>query len=61
MRYYILKQFIPNADVWVVKLTTDDTVYSYDTLEEAVTALITVGPLYPENQLKIQQMGSAGL
>jgi len=61
MQYYILKQFIPGAEVWVAKLNDTDTVYSYTTLEEAEAALPTVQPLYPDHALRIQLMGSAGI
>jgi len=39
MQYYILKQFVPNAEIWVASLGPGDPIYSYDTLEEAETAL----------------------
>jgi hypothetical protein len=42
MKYIILKQFVQGAEIWVAKLTPEDTEYSYDTLEEAETALPTV-------------------
>lgn len=35
MQYYILKQFITNSQVWVWKLTEEDTGYVYDTEQEA--------------------------
>ena len=41
MQYIILKQFVSGAEIWVAKLTPEDTEYSYDTLEEAETALPT--------------------
>lgn len=53
--YYIVKQFIPNAQVWVVKLDADDTAYEYGTLEEAEVALIDVQALYPNNECRIQK------
>jgi hypothetical protein len=45
MQYIILKQFMPGAEIWVAKLTPEDTEYSYDTLEEAEEALPTVQEL----------------
>lgn len=51
--YYILKQFVPGADIWVLKINDNDQVYSYTTLEEAETALPTVQELYPNNACKI--------
>lgn len=53
MEYYILKQFYPGAEIWVLKLNDTDKEYSYDTLEEAETALLKVQALYPNNICKI--------
>lgn len=53
MTYYILKRFIPGADIWVAKLDDNDPQCSYPTLEEAEAALITLKPQYPNNDLKI--------
>lgn len=53
MTYYILKQFIPNAEIWVAKLDADDPEYIYPTLEEAETALPEVQLLYPNNLCKV--------
>jgi hypothetical protein len=55
--FYIVKQFIPNAQVWVVKLNGDDNVYEYNTSEEAEAALVVVQPLYPNNQCRVQAAG----
>lgn len=41
-QYFILKQFVPGAEIWVAKLNADDPEYVYNTLEEAETALPTV-------------------
>lgn len=51
--YFILKQFYPNAEVWVVKLNEDDTVYEYSTLEEAEAGLESVQALYPNNVCRV--------
>lgn len=61
MQYYILKQFIPNADVWVAKLDPSDTIYSYSTLEDAESDLPAIQLIYPDRALKIQLMGTPGL
>lgn len=53
MKYQILKRFFPGADIWVAKLNDSDPEYSYDTLEEAEAALVTLQPQYPNNDLKI--------
>ena len=55
MQYIILKQFVPGAEIWVAKLTSEDTEYSYNTLEEAETALPTVQELYPSNKCKVSE------
>jgi len=51
--YYILKQFVPGADIWVEQLTPDDPIYSYNTIEEADAALPEVQALYPNNLCKV--------
>ena len=52
-QYYILKQFVPNAEIWVAKLNEEDPEYVYVTIEEAETALPTVQELYPNNLCKV--------
>ena len=44
------------AEVWVAKLNADDTIYSYPSLEEAEEALPSVQLLYPDTELRTQQM-----
>jgi len=56
MQYYILKQFVPNAEVWVAKLNDVDAVYSYPSLEAAEGALPSIQLLYPDTKLRIQCM-----
>lgn len=51
--YYILKQFVPGADIWVKQLSPDDPIYSYDTVEAAEQALSEVQALYPNNLCKV--------
>lgn len=51
--YYILKNFVAGADIWVVQLNPEDPIYSYSTLEEAEAALPEVQALYPNNACKI--------
>jgi hypothetical protein len=53
MQYYILKQFVPGAEIWVAKLNAEDPEYVYPTLEEAETAFPGVQELYPNNLCKI--------
>lgn len=58
MQYYILKQFVFGADIWVAKLNADDPEYVYPTLEEAEIALPEVQLLYPDNQCKISNLAT---
>lgn len=51
--YYILKQFLPAADIWVIQLSPEDPIYSYNTVEEAEAALPEVQALYPNNLCKV--------
>ena len=53
MQYYILKQFVPGAEIWVASLGPDDPIYKYDTEEEASVAIVELQPSYPDNKLKI--------
>jgi len=56
MQYYILKQFVPGAEIWVAKLNDSDPEYVYPTLEEAEVALPSVQDLYPNNQCKVSSI-----
>ena len=38
LEYFILKQFMPDADIWVASLGPGDPIYSYPTQEEAEVA-----------------------
>jgi len=57
--YYILKQFVPDAEIWVASLGPGDPIYSYETLEEAETALPEVQLLYPNNLCKVSNLVTA--
>ena len=37
MQYIILKQFVPNAEIWLARLNADDIAYIYDNEIEAQT------------------------
>ena len=52
MKYYILKEFYLESDIWVVQLDDTDNIYMYNTLDEAETALPEVQLLYPNNACK---------
>ena len=51
--YYILKQLVPDAQIWVASLGPDDPIYKYDTLEQAEAAVVELQPSYPDNKLKV--------
>jgi hypothetical protein len=53
LEYYILKQLIPNADIWVASLGEGDPIYKYPSQEEAEVAIIELQPSYPDHKLKI--------
>lgn len=53
MDYYILKQFVPNAEIWIASLFPGDPIYEYQTLEEAEIAFPQVEALYPDRRCKI--------
>ena len=53
MQYYILKQLVPGAEIWVASLGPDDPIYKYDTEEEASVAIVELQPSYPDHKLKI--------
>lgn len=54
MQYVILKQFIPGNDqIWVEKLDANDSVYIYDTLEEAILKLKDLQSEDPARNFKI--------
>jgi hypothetical protein len=53
---YILKQFLPDVEIWVAKLNDSDPEYAYSTLEEAETALPSIQDLYPNNKCKVSSI-----
>ena len=55
MKYYILKQYVPDAEIWVASLGPGDPIYVYDTLAEADEALPGVQELYPNNKCKVSE------
>lgn len=56
MQYFILKQFLPGAQIWVEKLNEEDPQYAYPTLEQAETAFPQVQELYPNNLCKVSDL-----
>jgi hypothetical protein len=53
LEYYILKQLMPNADIWVASLGKGDPIYKYDTEAEAEVAIEELQPSYPDHKLKV--------
>ena len=56
MVYKILKQLYPgNPLIWVLKIDETDTIYQYDTLEDAEIGKENIQVNYPNRELRIKQ------
>jgi len=53
MQYYILKQFLPGTQIWVWKLTEEDTGYVYDNEQEAEDMCLYLAEQDPSRQYKV--------
>jgi hypothetical protein len=53
MKYYVLKQFLPNTQIWVWKLNEEDTGYVYDTPEEAEDMCLHLKSQDPSREYKV--------
>jgi hypothetical protein len=53
MQYYVLKQFLPNTQIWVWKLNEEDTGYVYDTPEEAEDMCLYLKSQDPSREYKV--------
>jgi hypothetical protein len=53
MQYYVLKQFLPNTQIWVWKLNEEDTGYVYDTPEEAEDMCLHLKSQDPSREYKV--------
>lgn len=53
MQYYVLKQFFPGAQIWVWKLTPEDTGYVYDTEQEAEDMCLYLKSQDPSREYKV--------
>jgi hypothetical protein len=53
MQYYVLKQFLPNTQIWVWKLNEEDTGYVFDTPEKAEDMCIYLESQDPSREYKI--------
>ena len=53
MQYYILKQFLPDTQIRVWKLTEEDTGYVFDTEQEAEDMCISLSTQDPSRQYRV--------
>jgi hypothetical protein len=53
MQYYVLKQFIAGSQIWVWKLTEEDTGYVYDTEQEAEDMCLYLKEQDPSRDYKV--------
>lgn len=53
MQYYVLKQFISGAQVWVWKLTEEDTGYVFNTEQEAEDMCLYLAEQDPSREYKV--------
>ena len=53
MQYYVLKQFLPNTQIWVWKLNEEDIGYVFDTPEEAEDRCIYLKSQDPSREYKV--------
>ena len=53
--YYVLKQFVPGADIWVLQLNAEDPIYSYSTEAEAQAKCDELYAQDPSRQYKVSQ------
>ena len=53
MQYYILKQFLPDTQIWVWKLTEEDTGYVYDNEQEAEDMCVYLKEQDPSRDYKV--------
>jgi hypothetical protein len=54
---YILKQFLPDAEIWVAKLNDSDPEYAYPTLEEAEIRCKMLRELDPIHDIMVGPVG----
>ena len=53
MQYYVLKQFLPDTQIWVWRLTEEDTGYVYDTEQEAEDMCLYLKEQDPSRDYKV--------
>jgi hypothetical protein len=52
-QYFVLKQAFPNAEIWVAQLGETDTIYVYETREEAQAKLEELEAEFPDRKFKV--------
>ena len=53
MKYYVLKQFLPNTQIWVWKLNEGDTGHVFNTEQEAEDMCIYLAAQDSSRQYKV--------
>jgi len=53
IEYYVLKQFAPNAEIWVARLNADDIAYIYDNEIEAQAKCDELAAEDPTRRFKV--------
>ena len=53
MQYYVLKQFLPNSQIWVWKLTPEDIGHVYNTEQEAEDMCLYLAAQDPSREYRV--------
>lgn len=53
IEYFVVKQAFPNAEIWVTKLTAEDTIYVYDNEPEAQAKCDELAAADPTRRYKV--------
>ena len=53
MQYYVLKQFIPDSQIWVWKLNEEDTGYVFDNPEQAEDMCLYLKSQDPSREYRV--------
>jgi hypothetical protein len=53
MQYYVLKQFIPDSQIWVWKLNEEDTGYVFNNLEQAEDMCLYLKSQDPSREYRV--------
>jgi hypothetical protein len=52
-QYFVLKQAFPSAEIWVSKINDADTIYVYETREEAQAKMEELEAEFPDRKYKV--------